>query len=84
MSGCSAPGVWEGVAACVQAVVGLVRLEAAEALPPVSAVLTPHPCRSGVWEGYRRRGEPPAHARDVRLSRPCGRVHACPGGARLS
>src|SRR6266540_970426 len=47
-------------AACVQAVVGLVRLDAAEALPPVSAVLTRPPCRRGVREGHRRRGEPPA------------------------
>src|SRR2546428_6117719 len=47
-------------AAYVQAVVGLVRLDAAEALPPVSAVLTRPPCRRGVREGHRRRGEPPA------------------------
>ena len=47
-------------AAGVQAVVGLVRLDAAEALPLVSAVMTRHSCRRGVWEGHRRRGEPPA------------------------
>ena len=47
-------------AAGVQAVVGLVRLDTVEALPPVSAVLTRPPCRRGVREGHRRRGEPPA------------------------